>query len=56
MPAVWPRVVAELHRPAFETRTRISRVHWIDDPGDRRAAIIEARCTVFILNPPTQVA
>ena len=51
-----PRFVAELHSPAFETRTRISRVHWIDDPGDRRAAIIEAACTVFILSPPTQAA
>ena len=41
MPAV-VAAVAELYRPSFETLTRISRLHWIDDPGDRQAANIDA--------------
>ena len=32
----WPRFVGELSKPAFKPKTEITRVHWIDDPGERR--------------------
>jgi hypothetical protein len=46
----WPRFVAEL----IDThgRPQLGRVHWIDDPSDRRLAILNAACEAFILRMP----
>jgi hypothetical protein len=44
----WPRFVAELTNTSH-TATMIDVVHWIDDPGDRREAIIDAAHEAFML-------
>jgi hypothetical protein len=46
----WPRFAAEIEYG--HARSRIGHVHWIDDPGERRAGIIARACEVFILRPP----
>jgi hypothetical protein len=45
----WPRFTAEIHRRTFETRAMMEPVYWIDDPGERRDAILDAACEVFLL-------
>lgn len=45
----WPRFVAELVNPAHAPRQTIERVHWTDDPGEQREAILEAACAAFPL-------
>lgn len=46
----WPRFVAELTNRAH-IGTQIARVHWIDDPGERREAILATAREVFLLKP-----
>jgi hypothetical protein len=46
----WPRFNAEIR---FSHATSIiSHVHWIDDPGERRTAILVQACQVFRLALP----
>ena len=42
----WPRFVAR------HGRAQLGRVFWIDDPEDRRPALIKAACETFILQMP----
>jgi hypothetical protein len=46
----WPRFVAQI--TDARGRAQLGRVFWIDDPEDRRAAIIKAACEMFILQMP----
>ena len=43
----WPRLVAQITEA--HGRAQLGRVFWIDDPEDRREAIIKAACETFIL-------
>jgi hypothetical protein len=43
----WPRFVAQI--TDAHGRAQLGRVFWIDDPEDRREAIIKAACETFIL-------
>jgi hypothetical protein len=45
----WPRFAAEIE--LTRGRSRIGHVHWIDDPGERRAAILAQACKTFLLQP-----
>jgi hypothetical protein len=33
-------------------RSRIGHVRWVNDPGERRTAILSQACKTFILQPP----
>jgi hypothetical protein len=46
----WPRFAAEIE--FGHARSRIGHVHWVDDPGERRTAILAQACKTFILQPP----
>ena len=48
----WPRFVAQI--TDAHGRAQLGRVFWIDDPEDRREAIIKAACETFILQLPIQ--
>jgi hypothetical protein len=47
----WPRFAAEIEW-GHATQGVIGHVHWIDDPGDLRTAILAQACKTFILQPP----
>ena len=45
----WPRFTAEVVSRAHETRATMECVHWIDDPGERRDAVLDTACEMFLL-------
>jgi hypothetical protein len=46
----WPRFAAEIEF-GHATTSIISRVRWIDDPGERSEAIVAKACEIFLLRP-----